>query len=70
MADTYHGEPCKRGHTEKYWSNDNCVECNKLWNVTRRGKRHDPLPDTEAFDYQACVELGNRILTSRWSALL
>ena len=32
---TYHGKPCKRGHTEKYVSNRKCVECMRIRDAGR-----------------------------------
>jgi len=32
----YHGKPCKLGHTERYRSNNNCVECLRVQAASRR----------------------------------
>lgn len=34
----YHGKPCKLGHTERYRSNNNCVECLRVQAASRRPK--------------------------------
>lgn len=53
----YHGSPCKLGHTIKYKSNNNCVECAKLWQkdgdnhrlVMQRYKKKHPTKDKEYY---------------------
>ena len=72
MAQTFIGKPCKRGHRQKYLSNGNCVQCNIMLEEKRRGKRNNYTGmNIEAeTDYKASVQLGNRILTSQWSAIV
>lgn len=72
MADTRQGAPCKRDHRQKYLSNGNCVQCNIMLEEKRRGKRNNTSGmNIEAEkDYKASVQLGNRILTSHWSAIV
>ena len=28
---TYHGKPCKQGHTKRYRSNQTCIECSRVY---------------------------------------
>jgi hypothetical protein len=62
-AKTILGIPCLHGHTGRYASNGNCVECEKarsarqVWkpeyNATRRAKRN-PRKKTETYHGQPC----------------